>query len=51
MEIRRSKDRLISTMGFSILVRSHLYIESGPKVLSGQEEHFTIHLNLKLKLD
>ena len=30
MEIRRSYDRLISTMGFPILVRSHLYIESRP---------------------
>ena len=29
MEIRRSYDRLISTMGFSILVRCYLYIESG----------------------
>ena len=29
MEIRRSYDRLISTMGFPILVRQHLYIESG----------------------
>ena len=31
MEIRRSYDRLISTMGFPILVRQHLYIESGPR--------------------
>ena len=30
LEIRQSYDRLISTMGFSILVRWHLYIESGP---------------------
>ena len=30
MEIRRSYDRLISTMGFPILVRRDLYIESGP---------------------
>ena len=30
MEIRRSYDRLISTMGFPILVRRHLYIESAP---------------------
>ena len=28
MEIRRFYDRLISTMGFPILVRRHLYIES-----------------------
>ena len=38
MEIRRSYDRLISTMGFPILVRWHLYIESGPWVL-----HFILH--------
>ena len=30
VEIRRSYDRLISTMGFPILTRWHLYIESGP---------------------
>ena len=30
VEIRRSYDRLIPTMGFPILVRWHLYIESGP---------------------
>ena len=30
MEIRRSYDRLISTMGFPILARRHVYIESGP---------------------
>ena len=29
MKIRQSYDRLISTMGFPILVRCHLYIESG----------------------
>ena len=34
MEIRRSYDRLISTMGFPILVRCHLYTESGPWTLS-----------------
>ena len=31
MEIRRSYNRLISTMGFPILVRRHLYIESGSR--------------------
>ena len=31
MEIRRSYERLISTIGFPILVRWHLYIESGPR--------------------
>ena len=31
MEIRRSYDRLISTMGFLIAIRRHLYIESGPR--------------------
>ena len=29
-EIRRSLDRLISTMGFAILVRWHLYIDLAP---------------------
>ena len=33
VEIRRSDDRLISTMGFPLLVRSHLYTESGPCML------------------
>ena len=32
MEIRRSYDHLISKMGFPILVRWHLYIESGPRL-------------------
>ena len=31
VEIRRSHDRLIFTMGFPILVRWHLYIELGPR--------------------
>ena len=31
VELRRSYDRLISTMGFPILVRRHLHIESGPR--------------------
>ena len=35
MEVRRSYDRLISTMGFPILVRWHLYIESGPCTYMG----------------
>ena len=30
MEIRRSQNHLISTMGFPTLVRRYLYIESGP---------------------
>ena len=32
VEIRRSYERLISTMGFPILIRWHLYIESGPSL-------------------
>ena len=31
VEIRRSYDRLISTMGFPILIRRLVYIESGPR--------------------
>ena len=38
MEIRRSYDRLNSTMGFHILVRWHLYIESGPRLPSGNKQ-------------
>ena len=34
VEIRRSYDRLISTMIFPILVRRHLYIEAGHSLLS-----------------
>ena len=34
VEIRRPYDRLISKMGFPILARWHLYIESGPRTLS-----------------
>ena len=34
VEIRRSYDRLISKMGFPMLVRWHLYIESGPRTLA-----------------
>ena len=36
MEIKRSYDRLISTIGFPILARWHLYIESGPCLLQKQ---------------
>ena len=32
VEIRRSYDRLISTMWFPILIRQHLYIESGTRI-------------------
>ena len=35
MEIRRTYDRHISTMGLPILVKQHLYIESGPKAIIG----------------
>ena len=35
VEIKRSYDRLISTMGFPIPIRRHLYIESGPWILYG----------------
>ena len=44
VEIRRSYDRLISTMGFPILVRCHLYIESGPR---SYKEH-VVPLSIKL---
>ena len=41
--IWRSSDRLISTMGFPILVRWHLYIESGPWTCSIFSPILTIH--------
>ena len=34
MEIRRSYDRLISTIGFALLVRWRVYIESGSSMLT-----------------
>ena len=40
VEIRRSYDRLISTMAFPILVRCHLYIESGPWTLQAVTTRF-----------
>ena len=49
MEIRRSYDRLISTMGFPILVRRHLYIESGPWSLSSirKDLNYLCHLSMR----
>ena len=44
VEIRRSYDRLISTMGFPILARCHLYIASGPW---SYKEH-VVPLSIKL---
>ena len=43
-ETRRSYDRLISTMGFPILVRWHLYIESGTSNLThwGRVTHICV---------
>ena len=53
MEIRRSYDRLISTMGFPILVRRHLYIESGPcsPVLSPAQRIMIMYMNVHPILD
>ena len=39
VEIRRSYDRLISAMGFPLLVRRHLYIESGPSLYNVAKLH------------
>ena len=53
MEIRRSYDRLTSTMGFPILVRWHLYIESGPRALFSvryQNTYMTLWLKNELWL-
>ena len=37
VEIRRSYHRLISTIGFPILVKLHLFIESGPRTFSATQ--------------
>ena len=48
VEIRRSYDRLISTMGFPILVRWHLYIESevgispASLLMAGSSTHYDV---------
>ena len=41
VEIRRSYNRLIPTMGFPILVRRQLYIESGPWALFQYKDHLS----------
>ena len=41
VEIRRSDDRLISTMGFPLLVRQHLYIESEPRAPSQYKDRLS----------
>ena len=43
MEIRRSYDCLISTLGFPILVRWHLYIESGPRASFQYKDHHSVY--------
>ena len=50
MEIRRSYDRLISTMGFPILVRCHLYIESGPSMFVNGENLNTLETKFNTEL-
>ena len=53
VKIRRFYDRLISTMGFPILVRWHFYIESGPMLFHGCDKlvaaamHIEAHGRLK----
>ena len=42
MEIRRSYDPLVSTMGFPILVTRYLYIESGPRILRPRNDLFIV---------
>ena len=44
VEIRRSYDRLISAMGFPILIRRYLYIESGPWLLHVHSREWVIIL-------
>ena len=45
VEIRRSYDRLISTMGFPIPVRRHLYIELGPWSSTRTDFNYLHHLS------
>ena len=47
VEIRRSYDRLISTMGFPILVRRHLYIESGPRARNSPGIHMQDRVSME----
>ena len=50
VEIRWSYDRLISTMGFPIPVRRHLYIESGPWCFTSGAAvvmHWAININIE----
>ena len=53
VEIRRSYDRLISTMGFPILVRRQLYIESGPWYHCCMSQHVShtaqMHLHISAR--
>ena len=49
VEIRRSYDPLISTMGFPILVRCHLYIESRPRPHT-EAEHYILRVVCVLTL-
>ena len=51
VEIRRSYDRLISTMGFPILVRWHLYIESGPRYLHMKQSFITLSAHWRATMD
>ena len=43
VEIRRSDDRLISTMGFPILLRRHLYIDSEPWIWMYGPQTWSLH--------
>ena len=47
MEIRRSYDHLVSTMGFPILARRYLYIESGPCLL---QHNLIVHFSFSTVL-
>ena len=41
LKIKRSRDRLIFNMGIPILVRRHLYIETGPWIWSDDHDHWS----------
>ena len=51
MEIRRSYDRLISTLGFLILVRWHLYFETVPCILTSVGSDLLKEIEYLWKID
>ena len=44
VEMERFYDRLISTMGFPVLVRRHLYLEPGPRIFAATVHSCTVSI-------